>query len=359
MKKLILMTLIVFILFLSSYAQIRVDANGFVGVGTPNMLARFNIQPQLSEPSASNLLIGNYYTATEGSMSLGVHNNYAWIQTWNNKPLYINRAGNNVIFCNQYIWGDVGIGQNITPSAKLDVNGMIHASGSITSSDSRLKINMNKITLDNDFKSKFRKIEPLTYEWKNDQFKGMEKDMDKLSKIDRDFYNRLQYGFSAQDVLDIFPELVYENNTGILGINYQGFIPILFVMVQDQQAKIEELNSAIQTLKNDCYLNSNLKSASILTAGNENLTSENVLFQNSPNPFTATTNIKYYLTNTTNSAILNIYNLNGEQVKSIELRQKGEGNITINSGEFRPGMYLYTLITDGEVIDTKRMILTD
>ena len=34
----------------------------------------------------------------------------------------------------------------------------------------------------------------------------------------------------------------------------------------------------------------------------------------------------------------------------------GTGNITINGGEFPPGMYMYALIVDGQVLDTKRMI---
>ena len=35
------------------------------------------------------------------------------------------------------------------------------------------------------------------------------------------------------------------------------------------------------------------------------------------------------------------------------------GNITIKGDELRAGMYMYTLIADGKVIDTKQMILTD
>jgi len=48
--------------------------------------------------------------------------------------------------------------------------------------------------------------------------------------------------------------------------------------------------------------------------------------------------------------------MNGTQLKSIELHHLGDGSITINGGEFKAGMYLYALITDGQVIDTKRMI---
>ena len=46
-------------------------------------------------------------------------------------------------------------------------------------------------------------------------------------------------------------------------------------------------------------------------------------------------------------------------LKSIELHQRGEGSILIDGGELDPGMYIYAMIADGKVIDTKQMILTD
>ena len=36
-----------------------------------------------------------------------------------------------------------------------------------------------------------------------------------------------------------------------------------------------------------------------------------------------------------------------------------QASIFIDGKDLKAGMYLYTLITDGEIIDTKRMILTD
>jgi hypothetical protein len=47
------------------------------------------------------------------------------------------------------------------------------------------------------------------------------------------------------------------------------------------------------------------------------------------------------------------------QLKSIGLHQKGEGSIAIEGNELKPGMYLYALIADGQIIDTKKMVLTD
>ena len=62
---------------------------------------------------------------------------------------------------------------------------------------------------------------------------------------------------------------------------------------------------------------------------------------------------------TVKNASLYIYNMNGLQIKHIQITQKGKGSISINASELRPGMYLYTLIVDGIEIDTKRMILTE
>lgn len=52
-------------------------------------------------------------------------------------------------------------------------------------------------------------------------------------------------------------------------------------------------------------------------------------------------------------------NMNGTQLISIQLHLRGDGSITVNGNEFKAGMYLYALIADGNVINTKRMILTD
>jgi hypothetical protein len=75
-----------------------------------------------------------------------------------------------------------------------------------------------------------------------------------------------QFGLIAQDVQKIFPELVAEqvkpaskNSKGeltseeikYLGINYQGFIPILIKGVQEQEEKIKTLQEENDQLKKD------------------------------------------------------------------------------------------------------------
>ncbi len=83
------------------------------------------------------------------------------------------------------------------------------------------------------------------------------------------------------------------------------------------------------------------------------------LHQNSPNPFNHDTEIKMNIPSTSNSAKLFIYNVQGKQIKSINILDKGLVSTNIKGSELEPGIYLYSLIIDGQEISTKRMILTD
>ena len=124
----------------------------------------------------------------------------------------------------------------------------------------------------------------------------------------------------------------------------------------NKQEMIDGLQNEIHALQNDA----NLKSATFTgnPEGSMNETKD-ALIQNSPNPFSESTEILFSISEETQNAALNVYNLSGTQLKSIELYQRGEGSIIINGGEFDPGIYLYALITDGKVIDTKQMVLTN
>ncbi|MBP8945788.1 MAG: T9SS type A sorting domain-containing protein [Paludibacteraceae bacterium] len=75
-----------------------------------------------------------------------------------------------------------------------------------------------------------------------------------------------------------------------------------------------------------------------------------------PNPFNTTTTIGYYLPTTISNASIYVYDMNGTQLKRYPITERGKGNVIIQGSEFVAGMYLYALIADGKVIDTKRMI---
>lgn len=82
------------------------------------------------------------------------------------------------------------------------------------------------------------------------------------------------------------------------------------------------------------------------------------LFQNTPNPFSYQTEIKYYLPDNSNNAVLSVFSLNGKLMFSKQLTPKGIGSITVNGSELEAGTYIYTLLVNGVEVDSKRMILT-
>ena len=81
------------------------------------------------------------------------------------------------------------------------------------------------------------------------------------------------------------------------------------------------------------------------------------LFQNVPNPATGKTRIRYELPDGTTDARIGIYQPDGREVSLYNLSDH-RGELVLKAGELKPGMYLYSLIVNGQVQDTKRMVVT-
>lgn len=57
-------------------------------------------------------------------------------------------------------------------------------------------------------------------------------------------------------------------------------------------------------------------------------------------------------------ATISIYNMNGSELKSINIPSRGNGTIAFSGGELAAGTYAYTLFVDGRQADSKWMMLT-
>lgn len=159
-------------------------------------------------------------------------------------------------------------------------------------------------------------------------------------------------GFIAQEIETIIPEVVETSEDGSKFVNYDGVVPFLVEAMKEQQAIIESLQIQIQELKGGT-LKSTLNDPKITEA------QKNTLYQNTPNPFSQNTVIEYAIAGNAKDAKICIYNMNGNQLKCIPVNLAGHGNIVINGSELSAGMYIYSLIVDGHLIDTKRMVLTN
>jgi hypothetical protein len=82
---------------------------------------------------------------------------------------------------------------------------------------------------------------------------------------------------------------------------------------------------------------------------------ETRMFQNFPNPFSGTTNIEMYIQPTVRTAHLQVIDMTGRSLQIIEVHGRGKTSVTVSSDNLVTGLYMYSFVADGKVIDSKRM----
>lgn len=218
-------------------------------------------------------------------------------------------------------------------------------SGYITASDGAIKENISSIgnVLDN-----INDINPVSYNLIADT--NTENKPTQRGITDENNDVRIRYGFIAQELEEIFPNVVYTMPDGEKGIAYQELIPILVSAIQELQAEVESLKS------DEPYSPQRQQAPASLQDAIDNNSA--VLMQNTPNPFNQATEIGYRLPDGTATAMIILCDMNGKMLQSYPLATNiNNGVLTIHAGSYTPGMYLYTLIVDGVQIDTKQMII--
>ena len=73
----------------------------------------------------------------------------------------------------------------------------------------------------------------------------------KLLQIDGKSYEmkgKQKIGVLAQEIKEVFPELVSEDDNEMLAVNYQGLVPVLINALKEQQREIDELKEMVQSL---------------------------------------------------------------------------------------------------------------
>ena len=213
----------------------------------------------------------------------------------------------------------------------------------LTQSDQRLKSNVEALDKAGEL---LGSLNPVSYTLNGTENGTLEK---RSARSDAN----LRYGFIAQEVKEIFPNLVYEDENGMLSLDYQGFIPVLVDAVKELQGEVKRQNEVIASLTQNAR---KAPAASVDGLGFGTVAS---LSQNLPNPFRTSTVIGCTVPENAASAYICVYDLSGSQKLRCDIADRGETGITIEGNTLSPGMYVYSLIVDGAEIDSRRMILTD
>ena len=221
-----------------------------------------------------------------------------------------------------------------------------------TSSDLRLKTDVK--SLDDSFKG-LLEINPVSYrltQTSSSESTGMKSKVSKDVELEESD-NAIQFGFIAQEIQKLYPNLVAEGEDGMLAIDYTGFIPLLVDAYKNLSDKVKEQEDIISALTNSQAPRYIPASADILNQ------QKALLKQNKPNPFNTSTTIECTVPQDVASALICVYDLQGKQVHRIDIRERGDVVNVIDASCLTPGMYIYSLIADGAEIDSKRMIITD
>ncbi|MBQ9641027.1 MAG: T9SS type A sorting domain-containing protein [Bacteroidaceae bacterium] len=159
----------------------------------------------------------------------------------------------------------------------------------------------------------------------------------------------VKYGLAADQLKEVYPELVYEDASGNVSINYIEMIPLLVQAVNELKAELAQVkggNVAMAKTRND---------ATAINTVDEAVLS---LAQNNPNPFSESTSIEVSVPQSVRTAILFIYDMSGKQLKRIDVTERGTFRIPVTADGLTEGMFLYSLVADGKMVGTKKMILT-
>ncbi|WP_309943289.1 tail fiber domain-containing protein, partial [Aureibacter tunicatorum] len=111
-------------------------------------------------------------------------------------------------------------GDRVRIQDALEVYGFIWASGTINTSDERLKSNVNTIS---NALNTVMKLRGTSYKWKSS--------------------NKQDLGVIAQEVEKVLPSLVHTDEKGFKAVSYNGLIPVLIEAIKEQQQIIEGLKS--------------------------------------------------------------------------------------------------------------------
>ncbi|MFA5330479.1 MAG: tail fiber domain-containing protein [Prolixibacteraceae bacterium] len=201
MKKLtLILVLSVFVYSFSAIAQIKVGSTGFVGINNSSPTYQLDVSGSLRVNDGTDQFVfssGDLYTT--GNADLGAFFD-RWVHLYAISPVFTNSPD---------IDSDI--------SFKKDINDLTNMSA---------KINL---------------LKPVRY-----KLKARTNSAGNLVPINE---NQDCFGFIAQEMVKIFPEIVNERENGTLGIRYTELIPILVKTIQEQQAEINDLKARIEKIE--------------------------------------------------------------------------------------------------------------
>ncbi|HUR66303.1 MAG TPA: tail fiber domain-containing protein [Chitinophagaceae bacterium] len=258
----------------------------------------------------------------------------------------------------------------------------IAATAVYTGSDGRFKKNITSDVKGLEFINRLR---PIVYNFDTKKFEEFltrnMPDSIRNIRLTRDFSASTlirRSGFIAQEVEIAANEVGYDfdainkpmNENDNYSLAYSQFVVPLVKSVQELSSQNKKLEKAMEE---QLEINQDLKKemeelrAIVTNMASENKTgairlssesAESKLYQNAPNPFNRSTIIRYSIPADAGKAILSIASIDGIKAMEFDLMNNAGQNIEISAGKLAPATYIYSLIVNDKLVDSKKMILT-
>ncbi|MGV3611428.1 MAG: tail fiber domain-containing protein [Fluviicola sp.] len=261
--------------------------------------------------------------------------------------------------------------------------------GGLVSGPSDQMLKENVVTIEN-ADSLLNLLNPVTFDFKTDDYPQL------------NLLTENQMGLIAQQVETVFPNIVSENHSPAVydsvgtviypsvdfkTVDYTKLIPVLISGHKEQAAKIQAKDSIIDSLQNQvadlndrltqlenclsgilpylCQLSNSAIQAntpqsqeairselSVRLSNRETI----ILDQNVPNPFAEQTVINFSIPESVQKAQIHFYDGQGKLMQSVDVKERGLGSLTVFGSDLSTGVYTYTLVADGQVVATKKMM---
>jgi hypothetical protein len=206
------------------------NANGFTGFNKiDDPLAAVHANGKII---TDNVGLSNSLSALEWRNAGNYKGGFGWDQTAGRFFFFDGESGTNTFFVNN---GRFGIQRDATTNA-LEVNGNASKSSAgdwLANSDARLKKEIRPLSSSLD---KLLKLRGVSYQW-----------ADSVTGVSRP--KGIQYGFTAQNIQTIFPELVETDAQGFLQTSYGTYDALTVEAIRELKQQIDDLRKELNDIK--------------------------------------------------------------------------------------------------------------
>lgn len=302
----------------------------------------------LTNCSLFNISFGQLRVTNSGRVAIGSTSVPNWTKSYfNGEELCALRLKVNHI--DPYSWASIcEVNHSTVKSWIVDLNGShnfyvlgngtVFSTAGYVTSDSNLKTEISPI--ENPL-AKLNALQGVAFKYK--PFIGN-------SKVSDTIMNRQHFGFIAQDVEQVIPNIVATNDQQLKSVAYQEIIPILVETVKLQNESIVALNSRIEDLESIIYSIQNIDtSTGIRIATNSNI---KVI----PNPNNGSFDVIFENYNFSGPCTLLITNLQGSAILETVLNIENK-RATFSDKTLSNGIYECVILKDAVIVGSQKIII--